>query len=211
MEKVKNVVDFYVLCNKLKDVVRTGWQDWKVTRFRVESIAEHIYGTQMLALAIWSEFKYDLDIKKVILMLAIHELEETVIGDLTEFQIDGAKKEELGHQAVKKILNNLNFGYDIEKLILEFDDKATPEAKFAFWCDKLECNVQAKIYDEENCVDLNDQTDNKTAQNENVKKMLDKGYSWSQTWIDYGKNRACFDENFTAINDYVRNNTIKNK
>ena len=53
--KESNVVNFYVTCNKLKDVVRTGWKDWGVKRFRIESIAEHIYGVQMLAIAMWSE------------------------------------------------------------------------------------------------------------------------------------------------------------
>ena len=211
MERVKKVVDFYVLCNKLKDVVRTGWQDWRVNRYRVESIAEHIYGTQMLAICMWSEFNYDIDIKKVILMLAVHELEETVIGDLTEFMIDAKEKEKLGHKAVKDILSKLNHGYDIEQLVIEFDEKSTLEAKFAFWCDKLECNIQAKIYDEENCVDLNNQEGNKTAKNEKVKSMLDNGLSWSTTWIDYGIERAGFDENFTKINNYVRDNQIKNK
>ena len=84
-QKIKNVLNFYVLCNKLKDIVRTGWMNWHVERERVESIAEHIYGVQMLALAIYSEFQYDIDIQKVIYMLAIHELEETIIGDLTQF------------------------------------------------------------------------------------------------------------------------------
>ena len=81
MDKAKSVLDFYVLCNKLKDIVRTGWKDWRVSRERVESIAEHIYGVQMLAIAMHSEYQYDIDLTKVILMLAIHELGETVIGD----------------------------------------------------------------------------------------------------------------------------------
>ena len=44
MSKAKNVIRYYVLCNKLKDVIRTGWKDWNVKRDRVESVAEHIYG-----------------------------------------------------------------------------------------------------------------------------------------------------------------------
>ena len=73
MSKEENVLRYYVLCNRLKDVVRTGWKDWNVKRERIESVAEHIYGTQMLALAMKSEYKYDIDIEKVILMLAVHE------------------------------------------------------------------------------------------------------------------------------------------
>ncbi len=47
----ENVINYYVLCNKLKNVIRTGWKDWKVKRDRIESIAEHIFGVQMLAIA----------------------------------------------------------------------------------------------------------------------------------------------------------------
>lgn len=56
MEKAKNVVRYYVLCNKLKDVIRTGWKDWNVKRERVESVAEHVFGTQSLAIAMCSEY-----------------------------------------------------------------------------------------------------------------------------------------------------------
>ena len=82
MEKEKKVINYYVLCNKLKNIIRTGWLDWKVKRKRIESVAEHIFGTQMLALAVYSEYKYEIDIKKVILMLALHELEEIKIQSL---------------------------------------------------------------------------------------------------------------------------------
>ena len=79
MSKESNVIEFYVLCNRLKNVVRTGWIKWGVNKERVESIAEHIYGTQMLAIAMYSEYNYDLDLKKVLFMLACHELEEILI------------------------------------------------------------------------------------------------------------------------------------
>lgn len=44
MSKEQDVINYYVLCNKLKNVIRTGWLDWKVQKNRLESIAEHIYG-----------------------------------------------------------------------------------------------------------------------------------------------------------------------
>ena len=61
MSKEQNVVNYYCFCNKLKDVVRSGWNYFKVKRDRVESVAEHIYGVQMLAIAMKSEFEYDID------------------------------------------------------------------------------------------------------------------------------------------------------
>ena len=39
-----------------------------------------------------SEYKYDINIKKGILMLALHELEEIKIGDLAPFQITKENK-----------------------------------------------------------------------------------------------------------------------
>ena len=118
MSKEENVIKFYVLCNKLKNVVRTGWKDWNVKRDRIESVAEHIYSTQMLALAIYKEYKYDIDIEKVIMMIAIHELGEIVIGDLTQFQISREEKKLLEKDAVHKILSGLLNSSDIESLFV---------------------------------------------------------------------------------------------
>ncbi len=83
MSKEEGIINYYMLCNKLKDIVRSSWKVWNIKREMVESIAEHIYGVQMLAIAMKSEYQYDISLEKVILMLAIHELGETVIGDLT--------------------------------------------------------------------------------------------------------------------------------
>lgn len=142
MKKEQKVLNYYVICNRLKDVIRTGWKDWNVKRDRIESVAEHIYSVQMLAIAMKSEYEYDIDIQKVIFMLAIHELGETVIGDLTQFQISRDEKEKIEHQAVHEILSELIDGKQIEELFLEFDAHESKEAQFAYQCDKLECDLQ---------------------------------------------------------------------
>ena len=208
MSKEQNVVNYYVLCNKLKDVVRTGWVDWKVQRERIESIAEHIFGVQMLAIAMKSEYEYDIDIMKVLYMLAIHELGESIIGDLTQFQISKEEKEKIEHEAVHGILSSLLDGKQIEELFLEFDARETTEAKFAYQCDKLECDIQSKLYDQEGCVDLAHQEGNATANNELVKKLLESGKSWSEMWIEFGQIKYPYDQNFMSVSRYVKENTI---
>ena len=97
MSKEQSVINYYIMCNRLKNVIRTGWKKWNVQRERIESVAEHIFGVQMLAIAMKSEYQYDVDILKVVFMLAIHELGETVIGDLTQFQISKGEKEKIEH------------------------------------------------------------------------------------------------------------------
>ena len=208
MTKEENIIKFYVLCNKLKNTIRTGWLDWNVNCDRVESVAEHIYGVQMLALAIKSEYQYDIDIMKVIYMLAIHELGETIIGDLTHFQITKEEKEKIEHEAVHNILKNLIDGNYIEELFLEFDEHKSKEAIFAYQCDKLECDLQCKIYDENNYVDLTNQENNKTINNNEVKKLLNSGKSWSDMWLSYGREKYPYDDNFLSISKYANDKKI---
>lgn len=211
MSKEKNVVEFYVLCNNLKNVLRKGWLDWGVSASRVESVAEHIFGTQMLAIAMASEFNYKLDLKKVLVMLAVHETEEIIIGDLTPFQITKAEKEKIGHDAVKKVFGKLKNAKEIQNLIYEFDKQETFEAKFAKWCDKLEADIQCKLYDEQNFVDLTKQENNKTAKDEDVSALLSQGKTWSQMWMEFGQNKYGYDKNFLKVSSFAKNNNILKK
>ena len=53
-----------------------------------------------------------------------------------------------------------------EKVFLEVDAHQTKESLFAFQCDKLECDLQCKLYDQENCVDLKKQDNNEIMDDE---------------------------------------------
>ena len=209
MKKEERVINYYVVCNKLKNIIRTGWLDWKVNKDRVESVAEHIYGTQMLAIAMKSEYNYDVDIMKVLYMLAIHELGETIIGDLTQFQISKEEKIKIEHEAVSNILKDLLDGENINKLYLEFDERKTKEAIFAHFCDKLECDLQCRLYDEEGCVDFCNQDVNDTYNHPDVQKFLNKGMSWSEMWLRFGQEKYNYDDNFKSVSDYAIKNKIK--
>ena len=206
--KEKNVIDYYVLCNKLKHIIRTGWQDWNINSDRLESVAEHVYGVQMLAIAMYSEFNYDIDLSKVLYMLSVHELEEIIIGDLTMFQIDKEEKKKRGHEAVEKILSKLANKEEIMNLIVEFDERETNEAKFAYLCDKLECDLQARLYDLSGCAELS-YSDSNILNDPKVHDLLDKGYSFSEMWLRFGQEMYPYDENFLKVSNYALNNNIK--
>ena len=208
MNKEKNVIEYYVLCNKLKNTIRTGWKDWNVKKERIESVAEHIYGVQMLAIAMYSEYHYDIDLKTVIMMLAVHELEEIYIGDLTLFQINKEEKNKIGHIAIEKVLNNLSTKEEIKQLILEFDKQETKESLFAYQCDKLEADLQCKLYDEENCVDLSNQNNNDLVNEKDIHKYLNNNTSWSEMWLKIGQERYNYDKFFLDVSNYALNNKI---
>ena len=185
--KEERVLNYYVICNKLKNIIRTGWKTWNVKRERLESVAEHIFGVQMLAIAMKSEYSYDIDIMKVIFMLAIHELGETVIGVLTQFDISKEDKERIEHEAVSKILRGILDGKEIENLFLEFDSHSTKESMFAYMCDKLEAPLQAKVYfDKGRFKELNEYTNNIVLADPEIKKFIKNGASNAyQIWYFY--------------------------
>lgn len=211
MEKCENVVKYYVLCNKLKNLIRTGWKDWNVQADRLESVAEHVYSVQMLAIAMKSEFGYpEVDLNKVLHMLAVHELEEILIGDLTLFQISKEEKDLIGHQAVEKVTDGLLAKDEIRALILEFDQRKTPEAKFAYFCDKLECDLQSKIYSEQATVDLtiDGQMHNSAFLDASIQNSLAEGKSFGEMWLEFSRGRYNYDENFTAVSQFAEDNEI---
>lgn len=108
-QKIKNLLQFYLLATELKDKIRSGWKVWNIDRERIESVAEHIYGTCILAISIDSQFELQVDLHKIVMMLVLHEVEEIKIGDLTPFDKQTQEKRRtLGKQAVEEVLNSLD-------------------------------------------------------------------------------------------------------
>ena len=66
-------------------------------------------------------------------------------------------------------------------------------------------------YDEENCVDLNNQEGNTTYYDKEVQEYIKNADSWSKMWLNFNKKRYNYDENFISILDYVLENNIKNE
>ena len=207
-KKIKDIMSFYALCSKLKDTIRKGPLTWNANRKRIESVAEHIYGVQMLAISIYYQFGYKLDLNKVIYMLAIHELEEIEIGDLAFYETTKEDKLEKGKNATDLILKDLVGKEEISKLLDEYNERKTDEAIFAYHCDKLECDVQMKLYDQEGCFDLNNQLNNPIIDLPSVKKVLDSENSISNAWIEFDRSKFEDDPVFIEIINWLKDNNI---
>ena len=188
---------------------------WSIKSDRLESVAEHVYGTSMLALAINCEFDLGLDITKIALMLAIHELGECIVGDIAITdggRISREEKAKLEMQAVTKILSGICNSDDLLELFIEFEDGKTPEARFAYLVDKIECDFQCKFYQETGCTSL--RKANTQAIKENVMPVLGKDFkaeSLADLWITHDKIKLFADDKlFCAIADYILKNKIFN-
>ena len=210
-EKIQKLIKFYLLATSLKDKIRSGWNKWNIDRQRVESVAEHIYGTCILAIAIDSEFDLNIDIYKVVMMLTLHEIEEVKIGDLTPFdKITVEEKRRIGKQAIEEILETLTKGINYIELIEEFEKLETKEAKFAKMCDKLEADIQAKIYCEEKSIQMKDEKNADLLQDERIKGLIKKGAkSVADLFIEY--DRPVFiEKEVEHIADFIKHNNLLN-
>ena len=208
-EKLKNSMRFYMLATQLKYKIRSGWDKshWNVSKDRVESIAEHVYGTCILALSIDSEFKTNLDINKVIKMLVLHELGEVIIGDITPFDnITPEEKMKKEHEAMREVIGDLVNQEEFLSLLFEFDEKKTKEAVFAHHCDKLEADIQAKVYQDMGCQhQLDEQEDNVVFKSNKVQQMVKDGAQTAfDIWYEWDKSLYYDDEDFARLLDYVR-------
>lgn len=151
----KNILDFYMTANKLKDIVRTGWIELGVERERVESVAEHVYGTLVLALALDSEYKLDLDLLKVFKMLIIKELEKVNLNNFTprEYPTKEEKKR-LALETISNTLSSLSSKDELLEIYEEYSNKETKEAIFTYKLSKIESDIQVKIYDLDGCISI---------------------------------------------------------
>ncbi len=209
----QKIIQFYLLTNHLKEKIRTGWQEIEISEERLESVAEHIYGCLMLAIAIDSEYRLELDRYKVLKMLALHELEETLMKDFTiRDEITPEEKIEWGRKCVEKATEGLMKQAEICELLEEFNAHQTKESVFAYHIDKIECDFQAKIYDLKGSFHLEKALEDLKYFGDKGMEIKNKVQTASDVWIEYDKTRYEDDEIFKqliidiqSIKDYNEN------
>lgn len=208
-KKIKNLLKFYLLATELKEKIRSGWKVWNIERQRVESVAEHIYGTCILAISIDSQFELDIDLYKVIIMLVLHEIEEVKIGDLTLFdKVTQEQRRIMGKQAVEEVLSTLDKKAEYIQLIEEFENMKTNESIFAKMCDKLEADIQCKLYCEEKCIDINKKENEHLLKDTRIKKLLNNGEKTVADLFIENDRPIYTKKVFEEIADYIKSNEL---
>lgn len=213
-DKYKEVLRFYLLANKLKYKIRSGWdsEHWNINSDRIESVAEHVFGTCILAIGLESEFDFNVDLNKVLKMLVIHELGEVIIGDITPF--DGVSLEEKllkEEEAFSFVVGDLVSKEELILLIKEFDSHETLESKFAYCIDKIEADIQSKIYlDNGFHNSLDEQENNIILKSDKIKDILDGDINNAfDIWYNFDKSIFSNEPVFMELLEYVKNNNLK--
>ena len=160
---------------KLHDKKRKGHIYWGVKTDRLESILEHIYGCLVLSVGLESEYGYSVDYNKIRKMLTIHETGEIIIGDQTEWDLPKEEKERIEREAVVRILSNVPNGEKLVKLLDEFNGHRTLESEYAYLIDKIEYDMQVKMYEKEGRYDFDNVPQNKVTTSNSVQRIIQNG------------------------------------
>eukprot|EP01083_Nonionella_stella_P073210 197785_1 len=148
------LLDFFLLVGKLKTTKRTGWVNHNVNL--PESIADHMYRMSIMAMVVGGEHSKDhsLDTARLVKMALVHDLAESLVGDITPTEVSGVTKEDkhkLEFDAINKIcgemLDNSETALEILELWKDYESGESPEAVLAKDLDKFEMILQAHEYE----------------------------------------------------------------
>jgi putative hydrolase of HD superfamily len=91
------------------------------------------------------------DTEKILKIILLHDLAESIVGDITPEQISKDEKRTIENNAFKKILENLPLSIRDRYEILwdDYQTNRSKEADIVHQLDKIEMALQAKIYSKE--------------------------------------------------------------
>jgi putative hydrolase of HD superfamily len=145
------LVDVLVEVGTLKRLQRAGWTMRGVPY--VESVADHIFGTAFVALAladVLNEDGHDLDVEKVLLMALLHDVAEVRLTDLPASAarlIPAEVKSRAEAEVMSALLAPLPGAQRLLGLWQAFEDRESPEGLLVRDADKLEMMVQCLRYE----------------------------------------------------------------
>ena len=139
---------FFQKVLELKNVPRRGWKE-KLEIINPESVADHSYSTTIMSMVL-SDLK-GLNTEKIIKMALLHDLAESVTGDIIPDDMTKHEKINKENLAMKQILKNLpsKISKSYFEIWNEYQKKSTREAILLHDIDKLEMAFQAKFYQNE--------------------------------------------------------------
>ena len=145
--------------NHLKQLYRQGWlkKGRDIPESCCESVADHVFGTALLAIFVCDAYFPSVNQFKVIKMILIHELGEVYDGDrFAKTDAERHERHEAERAAIIELLRDFPQGAEYLTLWEEFERRDTTEAKIASELDKLEMAMQAKIYQLQHGKDLSE-------------------------------------------------------
>ncbi|MCE4617114.1 MAG: HD family hydrolase [Desulfurococcales archaeon] len=130
-----------------KNLVRTGWMQRGIHPSIGETVAEHSFEVAFLAVEMSLKAKekgLNVDIGKVAAMALIHDLAETVVGDLPKWTSERVGK--LKVKLEREAFEMLDVNTSLYKIFEQYLEGKSSEAKLVKAADALSTCMQAREY-----------------------------------------------------------------
>ena len=165
------IENFFQKVLELKNIPRQGWKE-KLGIINLESVADHSYSNTVMSMVL-SDLE-GLNTEKIIRMALLHDLAESVIGDIIPNDITKNEKISKENLAMKQILKKLpnKIAEPYFKIWNEYQKNSSQEACLLHDIDKLEMAFQAKFYQDKGISKEKLQTFFNTAKKEIKNKNL---------------------------------------
>lgn len=147
VKQATELLEYLALAERLKSELRHSW----LSNGRQESVAEHCWMMGLMAMLIAPQLEHKVDLQRVLLLILVHDICETKVGDIPYFEVSQRKnaKAEAEAHAMADICKMFSdqTGQYISDLCYEFEAGETLEAKFARALDHLEVQHQHNLVD----------------------------------------------------------------
>lgn len=137
-ERLKKQLAFALEIDKEKNILR---QTHLSGNGRRENDAEHAWHMAIMAYLLKEYSNEPIDVAKVMIMCLIHDVVEIDAGDTYAYDAEGLKTQKAREEAAKERIYSLlpdDQKQDLQALFDEFEERKTPEAKFARALDNLQ-------------------------------------------------------------------------
>lgn len=137
-ERLQKQLDFILEIDKEKNIFR---QTHLSGHGRNENDAEHAWHMAIMAYLLQEYSNEKIDVARVMLMCLIHDVVEIDAGDTYAYDVEGLKTQKAREEAAKERLYSMlpeDQKADLVAIFDEFEERKTPEAKFARALDNLQ-------------------------------------------------------------------------
>lgn len=153
---------FFHLLERLKTTKREGWRRFGITWG--ESISDHMYRMSIMTMIAPPSLSSRLNVPHCTKMALIHDMAESLVGDITPVDVSVPKAEKARREAAvmqyiaQDLLGGIAggklLGSDVLQIFQEYEDNITLESKFVHDIDKLELLLQMVEYEREHGIRL---------------------------------------------------------
>ena len=137
-ERLQKQLDFILEIDKEKNIFR---QTHLSGHGRNENDAEHAWHMAIMAYLLQEYSNEKIDVARVMIMCLIHDVVEIDAGDTYAYDAEGLKTQKAREEAAKERLYSMlpeDQKADLVAIFDEFEERKTPEAKFARALDNLQ-------------------------------------------------------------------------